>query len=345
MIFKGRPLTFWSSPSVKAPSSKPRPYYLQDDFLRKDRLSVVRTSVRERWSLTEKFSHTNKGFEMKEIGGSELSLSYEQNEHDESLSDRENTMISSNEHETNINQYNVSTDKATNNMEEHHYIVSTDKDTDNVDEHHYNEIVPEPVNEKKTNKTVGYEVNDQTSDTPSTRSIEDSGSGDNHVKFRDEDDSDTVRRRNPVTKKNSKVWKREFEKQPQWQNFVLEFSKRLSEADKTDKDANPMKGKNILRPSSRPVSMQIPKTPNPEEEIQEQKSVDRQQEQKREMVVNSEHKRPEMQIEQGNEVPPVYDEAVKGDTVVAVESMERHNENTQVSNHSTTVGGTYHISN
>lgn len=306
---------------MKAPPTKPIYNFQHDEELRREQLSEVRTSVRQRWSLVEKSPHTNKGFEMEEINKTELTQSYMNDEDDESSSGKGGDM------------YYSSDDR---NMDENRYTVPADGDTKNTDENQYNEIVTESVKQEsikqepeETSKIVGYKVNEHDSNTSSTASLhekDDSGSFDDHVKFRDEDDTEVVKRRNPVTKKNSKVWKREFEKQPQWQNFVMEFSKRLSEVNsdkgKTSINANPMKGKNILRPSSRPVSFQAPKTPEPEIEIRKQKERLKPTKQDHTRVSEEPEKQKEQQA-QPEEAPPVYEDTVSQDIKVNMEPSGR----------------------
>lgn len=196
--------------------------------------------------MTEKSPKINEGFDMQEINGPQL--------------------IQDN---TNIYESVVTEDSVKKTVENHYNELanesvkvdaSNSQDTTDYEPVEKGDDIAEPFEgykllqtDNSTNEpTVGYEINDENfKDTDSNESED----GKTKVKFRDDDDGDNERVHKPLTKRNSRVWKREVEKQPGWQNFVQEFTKKLNEADNknTKFERNQMSGKNLLKTAPKPT--------------------------------------------------------------------------------------------
>lgn len=189
----------------------------------------TRTSVRERWSLTESKTNSNYGFEMQEVHGPDP-----------------------------ITDGNIKNDDE---------VVKDDKNVENEDENQYTEIKKDDVDHdsERGSVPVGYEINDNDTESSSVEITDyknkdqvkvtfttttKEGEEDNVEGDDNENNDDNTKVRKPLTKSNSKVWRREVEKQPGWQNFVREFTKKLSEVDGDSKEVVDKRGKDILKPVS-----------------------------------------------------------------------------------------------
>jgi hypothetical protein len=189
----------------------------------------ARTSVRERWSLTESKTNSNYGFEMQEVHGPDP-----------------------------ITDENIKNDDE---------VMEEDKNVENEDENQYTEIKKDDVDHESERGSVpvGYEINDNDTESSSVEITDyknkdqvkvtfttnaKEGDEDNLEGDDNENNDDNIKVRKPVTKSNSKVWRREVEKQPGWQNFVREFTKKLSEVDEDSKEVVDKRGKDILKPVS-----------------------------------------------------------------------------------------------
>jgi len=189
----------------------------------------ARNSARERWSLTESKTNSNYGFEMQEVHGPDP-----------------------------ITDENIKNDDE---------VMKDDKNVENEDENQYTEIKKDDVDHdsERGSVPVGYEINDNDTESSSVEITDyknkdqvkvtfttnaKEGDEDNVEGDDNENNDDNIKVRKPLTKSNSKVWRREVEKQPGWQNFVREFTKKLSEVEGDSKEVDDKRGKDILKPVS-----------------------------------------------------------------------------------------------
>ncbi|XP_063414642.1 sodium/mannose cotransporter SLC5A10-like [Mytilus trossulus] len=244
----GRYLTFWYTPSIKSPSEKINYHNLNYSTSKysNDKISNTRSSVRKRWSMTEKLPNINEGFDMQEINGPQLIQ--------DTTNIYESVVTEDSVKEMVENHYNELANESVkvdaNNSQETTDYEPVDKGHDTAEPFEGYKLLQ---TDNSTNEpTVGYEINDENSKDTDSNESED---GKTKVKFRDDDDGENERVHKPLTKRNSRVWKREVEKQPGWQNFVQEFTKKLNEADNksTKFERNQMSGKNLLKTAPKPT--------------------------------------------------------------------------------------------